>query len=207
MGLTAAQVRTAYRRHIVTRDDALTRLVEIGYDAEEADFQLALDDSQLATNPLTESGAPIRDLTVATIRQAYREGLMSYDQATAELETLGFLGAEADVMLALDDLQAARDLTNAEIALVRERYIGFTISAAAARAELEAAGLSERRQNLLLAEWAAEAERGTRKLTVAEVFRARDRRLIDDDEALGRLLILGYSEADANIIFDLRGAA
>jgi hypothetical protein len=205
--LTASQIRTAYRRHIVTRDDAVSRLVEIGYDAEEADFQLALDDYQMANNPLTEAGAPIRELTVASIRQAYREGIYSYDQAVVELETLGFLGAEADVMLALDDLQLARDLTSARIALVRERYIGFTIDASGARAELDAAGVAPRRQDLLLAEWEAEAERGTRRLTVAEVFRLLARGVFNADQAFAYLLRLGYNQADADALFELRAGA
>ena len=203
--LTATQIRTAYRRRVITREDAADRLITIGYDAEEAEFQLALDDSTLAANPLTEAGAPVRELTVATVRQAYREGLYEYDQATAELEALGYLAAEADVMLALDDVAAARDLTNAEIALIRERYIGRRVDGTGARGELAAIGLAPRRQTLLLAEWAAEAERGTRRLTVIEIFKAAKAKLITPQDAYSRLLVLGYTDDDANIIFDMRG--
>ena len=202
--ITQAQIRLSYRRHIITRDDAQTRLIETGYDAEEADFLLAQDDAQIAVNPFGASDAQVRDLTVATIRQAYREGIYVYEQAVGELEALGYLGAEADVMLALDDLQVARDLTSARIALVRERYIGFTIPPVGARAQLAGAGVALKRIDLLIAEWDAEREKGSKRLSEANVFSARSRGIFTDDEAFAYLLRLGYNDADAGVLFTLR---
>src|SRR3989442_2247161 len=107
-------------------------------------------------------------------------------------------------MLALDDITVARDLKKAQTAIVRERYIGHYVDAAGARNQLAGAGVPARQHDILIAEWDVERQKGSRRLTVAEIFKALAANLITGDDARGRLAVLGYTEADANIIFDLR---
>ncbi len=205
--LSTSVIRQAYRRKVISREDALDTMVEGGVSAEVAEFLLSIDDAQLAVHPFGDTAAPVRDLTTAVIRQAYRERVYTRDEAMRELELLGYLGNESDVMLSLDDLQLTRDLKTAAVALVRERYIGFSIDAAGARSQLSAQGIHPDIQDLLLAEWNVDAERGSRRLSVAEVFRARTAGIFNDDAAFAYLLRLGYNEADANVLFELRTAA
>jgi hypothetical protein len=205
--LSAATIRQGYRRRVITREAALTILEEQGEAADVADFLLSLDDAQLAVNPLSDTGVPVKDESVSLIRQAYREEVYSYDEAVTHLEAIGVLGAEADVMLALEDAAAARDLRKAETALVRERYIAHELDAGGARTQLAAAGVGPREQSLLLTEWDVERQRGTRRLTVAEIFHALTAGLFDETAARAKMAVLGYNDADADIIFRLRGAA
>lgn len=202
--LTAGVIRQSYRRHIITRDDALRRLIEAGYDAEESDFQLDLDDATLATNALSDSAPAIRDLTVATIRQAYRERIYTRPQAITELGILGYTGAEAGVMLALDDLQVTRALRDARAEETRVRYVSRAIEYAAALAELTALGIPQDHAALKVAEWGAEKRAGERKLTVADVFRALNSNVFSTDQAMAYLLKLGYNDADAGVLMRLR---
>jgi hypothetical protein len=203
--LSAATIRQGYRRHVITREAALSFLEEQGEAADVADFLLSLDDAQLSVNPIGDAGVPIKDESVSLIRQAYREEIYSYDEAVAHLDAIGVLGAEADVMLAIEDAASARDLRKAQTALVRELYIAHELDAGSAGAQLASAGVGPREQSLLLAEWDVERVKGSRRLTVAEIFRALTAGLIDEVGARGRMAVLGYNDADANIIFDLRG--
>ena len=203
--LTATAVRTSYRRHIITRDDALTRLIEIGYDSEESDFLLDLDDAQLAQNALTDHAPAIRDLTVATIRQAYRERLYTRPQAITELGILGYTGAEAGVMLSLEDFSVTRDFRNARADEIREKYVSRAVDYAAALAELIALPTPPDHAQWLIATWGAAKRAGERKLAVADVFKALKLKYFTDAQALAYLLRLGYNDADAAILMRLRG--
>ena len=202
--LTASHIRTSYRRHIITRDDALTRLIEIGYDAEESDFQLDLDDAQLAQNPTGDSTAPVRDLTTGALMEAYRERVLTRAQVTTELTVLGYAGNEITVLLSLEDLQVGRARRNARAADVREKYISRTSDYAAALAELTGIGIHPDHGANLLAEWGADHRRGERKLTVADVFRALNSNVFTTDQALQYLRRLGYNDGDAGVLMRLR---
>jgi hypothetical protein len=204
--LTASNIRLSYRRHIIDRDDAVDRLVDIGYDPEEADFLLAQDDAQLALNPTTDAGVDVRELTLANILTAYRERVWDRDRAQLELEVLGYLSGTADLMLELEELRLARDLKDARVRLVREQYVAFDLGPTQARDALTAADVHPDHQTVLLAEWEVDRQRGTRKLSVAEIFVARRDGALADDDAFAYLLRLGYNEADATIIFNRRAA-
>src|SRR6266545_2977546 len=186
--LSIASIRQLYRRHVIDREEALDAIVESGASEFVANILLASDDVQLAINPTTDAGVPVRDLTLTTVLTAYRERVWDRDRTQNELELHGLLPNEADVMLELEDLKLARDLKDAQVKLVRERYIGYTIDAGTARAQLGRAGIHPDIQALHLAEWDVDRERGARKLTVAEIFKALDAGILDDDNAFSRLL-------------------
>jgi hypothetical protein len=203
--LTASQIRLAYRRHIITRPDAGDRLVEIGYSSDEAEFQLAIDDSTLALNPTGDADVNVRELTTSIVVRAYREGLWDRERSAGELEVLGYLPVSADLMLDLEDSALARDFTDAQVRTVRQLYVGRDIDAGAALQQLGNLGLGAARRQALVAEWTAEREAGTRRLTVAEIFRARGAGALTTADAFAYLLRLGYNARDADVLFQIRG--
>jgi hypothetical protein len=205
--LTAGLIRTAYRRHVITRDDARVRLVEIGYDGEEAEFQLDIDDAQLAQNPTGDSTVPVRDLTTGALMEAYRERVLTRAQVTTELTVLGYAGNEITVLLSLEDLQVSRARRNARADEVHEKYVARTVDYNGALAELTSIGIHPDHGANLLAEWGADFRRGEHKLTVAEVFNALKLKYFTNDQALAYLRRLGYNEPDSAILMRLRGGA
>ena len=198
--LTGSQIRLSYRRNIIDRDEALDRLVLAGYGESTGDFLLTLDDAQIARNPYIDADVDVRELTRSVILEAYREGVWERDRAQLELEAQGYLPGSADLLLTLEDLVNARSLTRTQVALVRQRYVTYEITAADARAELAEIGSPVGRQEILLAEWAIDRQAGTRTLSLAQIRNALDRGLIDQDDGLEKTLRLGYSLEDATVI-------
>lgn len=200
--LAASTFRAAYRRHVISRDEALDRIVEAGYTEDVADFLLSIDDAQLALNPVTEAGVPVRDLTVPVIIKAYREKLWDRARAQQELEVLGYLPWEADLLLQLEDLDEERELAELEESVVKEEYIKRAIDRPTASNRLDTLGVSPDRRDLLLRRWDLQAAQKTRTLTVAQIQDAlRDGRLTEAD-ALSRFAGLGFNEVDAKLLVD-----
>ena len=200
--LAASTYRTAYRRGTISREAALDRIVEAGYTEAVAEFLLAIDDADLALNPTTEAGIPVRDLTRPIIVAAYREKVWSRERAQQELETLGYLPWAADLFLQLEDLAEESELRQLEEAVVKEEYTKRTIDRVQASNRLDALEVGADRRDLLLRRWDLQAANKTRELTVAQVQRGLKDGAFTEAEALSRFSGMGYNELDAKWLVD-----
>ncbi|OGO08499.1 MAG: hypothetical protein A2Y61_03950 [Chloroflexi bacterium RBG_13_60_13] len=201
--LAASTIRASYRRHVISRDEALDKLVDTGMTEDLADFYLAIDDAQLALDPTTDAGVPIRELTRPIIVAAYREKVWSRERAQQELETLGYLPWAADLFLQLEDLAEERELAELEEAVVKEEYIKRVIDRAQAASRLDALGAGPERRDLLLRRWDLQAARKTRELTVAQVQRGLKDGAFSEAEVLSRFAGLGFNDVDAKFLVDI----
>jgi len=201
--LAASTFRTAYRRGVITRDDALDRIVDAGYTEDVADFFLTLDDAQMALNPTTDAGVPIRDLTVPVIRDAYSEKLWTRERAQTELEALGYLSWEADLLLQLEDLAQQRELTGLQETVIKELYLANSIERSEASHQLDALGVLPERRDLLLQRWDLSRDTKDRRLTLAQLQTGFRDGLMSDTELLDELVAMGYNDKDAKFLVDI----
>ena len=201
--LAAGTIRQAYRRHVLSRDEALDKLVLGGYTEDVADFLLTIDDVQLGLRPDLDSDVDVRELTLSIIRRAYREGLWERSRAQEELEALGYLPNAADLILALEDLDKERELTETRIKLVKERFLAFDLDEAGARSELQDLEVQEDRLELLITDWTADRQPNVRRLTTAQLKKAWGVGLYNDQEVFDYLRLLGYPDAEADILMQV----
>jgi hypothetical protein len=201
--LAASTIRASYRRHVISRDEALDRLVDTGMTEDLADFYLAIDDAQLALDPTTDAGVPVREITRPIIVAAYREKVWSRERAQQELETLGYLPWAADLFLQLEDLAEERELAELEEAVVKEEYTKRVIDRAQAASRLDALGVGPERRDLLLRRWDLQAARKTRELTVAQVQRGLKDGAFSEAEVLSRFAGMGFTDDDAKFLVDI----
>jgi hypothetical protein len=200
--LAVSTFRTAYRRHVITRADALDKLVDTGITEDLADFYLSIDDAQLAINPTTDAGIPVRDLSVSVIVKAYREKVWDRARSQTELEALGYLPWEADLQLQLEDLAVESDLRDLEEAVVKEEYTKRAIDRAQASSRLDALEVGTERRDLLLRRWDLQAANKTRELTVAQVQRGLKDGVFTETEVLSRFAGMGFKDVDAKFLVD-----
>jgi hypothetical protein len=200
--LAVSTFRTAYRRHVILRDEALDKIVEAGYTEDVADFLLSIDDAQLALNPTTDAGIPIRDLTVPVFLKAYREHIWFRDRVQPELEAMGYLPWEVDLLLQLEDFANESELRDLQETVVKEEYVKRAITRAVAGAQLDALQVPPERRDLLLRRWDLQAAQKTRELTVAQLQRGLRDGLLYEVDVLSRLSGMGYNEADAKFLVD-----
>ena len=201
--LAASQVRLAYRRHIISRDDAIDKLVGLRYAEDDADFLLSLDDFTLALNPTNDADVDVRDLTTSVILRAYRDRLWTFEQAFDELQVLGYTNTSADLFLALEDHKVEQELTDLQVAIVKEDYFGNAIDREAAAERLVELDLEEGRRELTLLRWELERARKTRRLTRAQIVNAWKAELFSDDEVRAELSASGYTDRDVEIVVAL----
>ena len=197
---TASQIRLAYRRHVILRPEALDKLMELGYSEDVADFLLATDDVQLALNPTTDAGVPVRDLTVSIIRTAYAEKLWARDRAQAELEVLGYLAWEADLLLQLEDLAQQRELAGLAETVIKELYLANAIDEAEAARQLDDLEELPERRDLLIQRWTLQRAQKPKRLTLAQTQKAFKLHIFTEPEFLAELSVMGYNDRDADII-------
>ena len=201
--LAVSTFRTAYRRGVITRDDALDRIVDAGYTEDVADFYLSIDDAQMALNPTTDAGVPIRDLTVPIIREAYSEKLWTRERAQTELEALGYLVWEADLLLQLEDLAQQRELTGLQETVIKELYLANSIERSEASHQLDALDVLPERRDLLLQRWDLSRDTKDRRLTLAQLQSGFREGLMSDTELLDELVAMGYNDKDAKFLVDI----
>jgi len=197
---TASQIRLGYRRHVITRQEALDKLVELGYSDDSADFLLALDDVQLALNPTTDADVPVRDLTVSVIVKAYREKHWIRERAQDELETLGYLPWAADLLLQLEDLAEESALRDLEETVVKDQYLANAIDKAQAGAQLDDLDVLPDRRDLLLKRWELQKAQKPKRLTLSQTQKAFKQGLFTQPEFMDELSAMGYNDRDAGII-------
>lgn len=116
--LTRADITGGYRDGVIPREEAVAYLQSLGYDPGEAEFYLSREDFNLAKDT--------RDLSVATYRKLYTEGILGKTATTGALAGLGFSEPEIELLYSLWDIERegrARRPTRADLV----RFVGKDI--------------------------------------------------------------------------------
>ena len=199
----AMQQKVGIRTSIISRDDAIDKLVGLRYAEDDAAFLLSLDDFTLALNPTNDADVDVRDLTTSVILRAYRDRLWTFEQAFDELQVLGYINTSADLMLALEDHKVEQELTELEVSAIREDLRARNIDIEQAGVRLNGLDIEPRRRDLLLVRWTRENRVKTRPLTRAQIVNAHQTDIFTAEETMEELGAVGYSERNAGIILEL----
>jgi len=205
--LTRTAIEQAYKQGRLTRDEATARIVELGYDEDEADFLLANVDVAIEAFTAAAAEAQVRDLTQSTMLRAYRDRIISRDELAALLTDLGYTSEGVELLIAVQDFDVENGLAELRAKVVEQHFKHGRIAGDEARAQLAGAGLNVDRADLIVQRWEAQFAEKTRELTAAELERALEKGVIDEAAYVDRLLALGYGEEDALIKLALTDVA
>lgn len=203
--MTASTIRDGYKAGIIDRQTAEDYLIAGGLAPEVAEFELSIDDVAMGIDPTANRKVAIREITSSVALQAYDDGLWDRPRTEKELEDLGYLPAEADLLIQLEDIKQQQALQDVQVKTVEQRYKQFELDDAGAAVELKGLNVSPAQQQLYLLTWQGERKTSTRKLTAAQVMTANTKGQMTDEEALNYLISLGYSADDANIYMAIQG--
>lgn len=116
--LSLATVRTLYAEQEITAEDATGMLLALGYDANEAQWELILADlARLRT---------YRNAVVTRVRSGYVKGLIGPEEASNTLDALTVPPARRDSLIQIWDIERAtvtRDLTPAQIVSAAKKAV------------------------------------------------------------------------------------
>lgn len=192
--LEPRMLATAVQYGALTHDEAVKRAIEYGYS--ETDAQVLVNEGsarKLYTRrqqALTSAEALYEDSAIdeATLRQVARQ---------AGLDT-----AEQDEVIKLAEYKREAKWINSVISVIRSKYVSHHIEKGTASGYLDALGVPSARRDQLLVIWDMERAATTTELTEAQIVKAHKNKLIDDANALQRLLNKGYSEGDAKLLLE-----
>lgn len=190
-------VVSAIDHGVLGHDEGVSKLMEQGFSQQDADILVRLGTAQRTT--------AAKHLSRADVVAMFEDGLLSREQATARLVTLGYAHADAVAALELADLKAKASLLK-----VTERGIEASLKAhhlteQQAKTQLTAAGVDALQAQRLVDQWMLQRGTATRSLTEAQVLKLGEVQLLSPDETKARLIALGLSEGDAVLLLQLHG--
>jgi hypothetical protein len=191
-------IRLLYSRGAFTKEQATAKLLQRGLSTEDA---AAYIDGATA-----ERSQPTRDLTKSEIVNLYQ--VREWDFATAHdaLTSLGYDENEAAMLLDLADLARIRTFQNAALNHLHAAYLSGRSTVDDATTTMDALGIAAGQRNDILILWNLERGTPSKALTPADIANAVKKGLLDQTQALDRLVGQGYSADDATIYLQLRGA-
>jgi hypothetical protein len=183
---------SAVRYGSVSHADAIKMAMMDGYSADDA----AIIVGQGSNSKLQA----YRDRVVAAIETLYEDNAISQDQATSVVKSMGYSADEANFIFEAADLHRESRAVASAISVLRSKYLGRHITAQETSGGLDALGVPSAQRDYLMNLWGIEWQAGVKQLTEAQIVKAVSLQLITQDDGQTRLMNMGYSQTDADLL-------
>lgn len=196
--ITRVDLRKLYQAGLIPADRLEKGYRDLGYNTEDAK---ALADFAKLQNVSVE-----KDLTKSEIVNAYRQGMLSEDEARADLENMGYDTEEIDIIVALGASQETskeRELTASTNSTL---YRNGVIDEAQLRQRLLASGYTTASVEQLISLENMRKSGEQQQVTFGYLTQAYREGIIDEDYLIERLERLNYAQEDIALI-DTRESA
>lgn len=144
-----------------------------------------------------------KELTESTISTLYQEKAIDRAQATKFLGLLRYSVDEINYVLTAWDMARELKYRNTAISTVHSQYISHKLARGPASMALDRLGVPAPQRDAMLKLWDEEESAKVTLLTATQVKSAFKKDLFSPEEALQRLLDLGYSVDDAGIFLSI----
>jgi len=201
--VTVSTIKQAYARRLIQRDEAIERLRELDYSEDDADFEVSIWDFDFFTDPDLRSDAKPKTLGRAVIEKAYRRRLVDANRAAVELEEIGYTPEDAALLLKLQDLDLAEEVSDLEADVVVQLFHAGIITDGELAARLADLDVPQARIELILQRESLKRQVKTARLSQAQLERALKRGVIDEAYYRNRLDALGYNDVDVDLLVAL----
>ena len=184
---------------VIDAAQAADMYTKLGMDA--ATIKLYVDEAHL------EAYSEYRGLATSAVLTAYYEQIITKEQATAILVDLHVDPKAAEIQIELQEIRRQFEAINNVVSRIRTLYAGRKITEATAKSSLTALGINGTQIDGIIQTWQLENSVNVKTLTEAQIADAFFYGFMTEDEALGELENIGYSEFDAWIILSLKEKA
>jgi len=198
--LTRGVIEKAYRLGKITRDEAVTKLLELRYDEDSINLSLSLVDMQIELDSIPDYMEDYRKDLSNLILKSYTKRMIDPQSARGYLLELGLDEREIPLKLQVADYAYSEAMKDHGIDLVGESYVKRVITETDAYGLLGGLDLTGAQQSQILGEWDMERNLRTRQLTEAQYRRALTKRLLTPEDYTEAMRGLGYNERDVGIL-------
>lgn len=186
--LTRVDLRRLYQRSLIDAEKVLDGYLKQGYSEEDAQ---AL--TEFAIQGTSEAE---KDLTLAQITGAYRDGLIDRARAAEELVKMGYDEDESNLLLSSADIDIAREQLKEVLNYIKLRFQRGMIDEVAVRSELGVYGLTTERIEAYLLSWRQESKSQPSLVTQATAARWLKKNIITLERYGQYLKVLNYTDED-----------
>jgi len=154
-------------------------------------------------NASNERTLKAKELTESTVSALYQEHAINESQAREFLLKLRYEPKEADFVLTSWKLARELKFRNTAISTVHTQFINHRISEQQTVVRLDRLGVPATQRDSLMRLWKLEEDIKVTLLTPAQIKSAMRKEFLPPEDALARLIQLGYSEEDAVIYLSI----
>lgn len=192
--LDPGQIADAVLYGTITEQVAVEKIMERGYTPEDA--------AVIASSAVNRKLQVERQGVMTAVVALYEANGISETDATAIASSMGFEPSQTAFILQAAEFRRNEKLVAAALSAVRSKYIGHHIVESEAQAYIDALGLPTSQRDQVLQLWAIERDANVRILTEAQIVKAFNGGLITQDDAMSRLVNMGYSATDAGLLLE-----
>jgi hypothetical protein len=197
--LTQGVVLRAYRDRVIPNAEASALLADLGYDDDQVSILLAVQDFDVESD--------LANLRARVVEQDFKHARISDGEAMTRLAGAGINADRADLMVqrwVAQQTEKPRELTVAQLGQALDREL---VDDVAYTERVIALGYNEDDAIILLGLRGRATSDQVRELTTSSVISAYRREVLSRETTRARLLALGYTGDDAEILLRTADAA
>jgi len=200
--LTRSLIERVYIKGLLTREEAETRLLDIGYAATDVDLILRMADIQRELEELPDYLKDYRKDVETLVIRSYTKRLIGDDKAREMLSDIGLCDLEIELQLAVADFAYLEMIRDKELDIIGKAYVSRAIDRQVALGKLGNLSLPSAQQGQILAEWDLDRNMRTRRLTEASYRHAVKIGSMGIPQYQENLRGLGYPDTDIATLTD-----
>jgi len=196
--LTESMVVKAYKEGILSQQDAINRLGQVGYLPQDAALILQLETQTASIAKVANKTQYYHDKTVNLVLSDYAKGVFGRTDARNYLIAIGVPQAEADQELYYADLERITQLKSLVINHIRTAYTKGQIDKANATNLMLSFGFGMSEIELLFEELDIIRMLRNKELTLAQITSLAKKQIITPQEFATELANIGYNDTHIN---------
>ena len=196
--LSRTDILKGYEEEIVSKEEAVNFLLEVGYSKESADFIISETDWKLAHQAKSEMKGALRSL--------YEKGIRDETYIRGKLKEAGYHDSTIDNFIKVWDIKrqentkkstiaTERDLTKTDILDAFKKRL---LSEAETTKDLKALGYDESETKLLIARTEYVKEKSKKELTLSSIKKMYLAGVTDENDTIDKLAKMNLGDAEAH---------
>lgn len=185
-------VQRALRYGGIPHSEAVRLVMEDGYSESDA--------TTIVNAGSAERLQSYKDKVVSATQSLYEDNVIAETQALTIIEAMGYSEDEAKFIFQSSEFRRNARIISQAVSVIKSKYLSRHITETEAINYLNAVGVPTPQRDSLMKAWNIEHDAYTRVLTEAQVAKAVKLELLTADEGIKRLVTMGYSLADAELL-------
>jgi len=197
--LAKGDLVTSYKQGVMSRQELLDALSNLGYDDTERAMIANLADAQMNSTKHEAN----KSLAKSEVINAYVDKIISRQECSTMLAQLGYDDDETEFIVALADFKITQNYRKDAVDLLHVQYVNGTLDDTQLVTQLNSLNLPDLSSQYYLYKWRLEREAKVVTPTFSQFAQMYKKNIVNEDEFRQALNILGYKEPYLSWMYEL----